>query len=216
VTMFLNRDPPSGLEAEAVRILENVSRMEIRRGGSRDVLHNSGSCLGGILVMSFHLLSGEFNDHHDFENSNKVGGGLGTATLDVGRFITSSRGETICNSGEDGLVVWDSDSTGFSVAAISLVGKIVFWPEVRKIPPPTRLGLSLSLACFASLKLSGFEFGGLMAEIDDRGAVVVGLGRVVSEDDGPGAGVEAGLRDRVDTGSKVSSREVEFVGTLTS
>jgi len=44
---------------------------------------------------------------------------------------------------------------------------------------------------------------------------VVRLGRVVS-DDGPPAGVEAGMRDRVDTGSKVSGPEVESVGTLTS
>jgi len=49
VTIFLNFASPSGLEAKSVKILENASRMETRRGGSRDVLHNSGSSVGGML-----------------------------------------------------------------------------------------------------------------------------------------------------------------------
>jgi len=53
VMIFLNRFPPSGLEAEAVRILENVSRMETRSGGSRDVLHKAGSWVGGTLCVTF-------------------------------------------------------------------------------------------------------------------------------------------------------------------
>jgi hypothetical protein len=43
VMMFLNCFPPSGLEVEAVKILEKMSRIETRSGGSRDVLHNAGS-----------------------------------------------------------------------------------------------------------------------------------------------------------------------------
>jgi hypothetical protein len=40
--------------------------------------------------MSFHLFYGEFNAHHDLENSNKVGGGIGNASFDIGGGITSS------------------------------------------------------------------------------------------------------------------------------
>jgi len=39
VTIFLDFASPFGLEAKEVKILENVSRMETRRDGSRD---NSG------------------------------------------------------------------------------------------------------------------------------------------------------------------------------
>jgi hypothetical protein len=36
-----------------------------------------------LTVISFHLFSGEVNVHHDFENSNNVGGGLCTPSRGV-------------------------------------------------------------------------------------------------------------------------------------
>lgn len=151
-----------------------------------------------LTVISFHLFSGEVNIHHDFENSNNVGGGLCTPPREV--TVSSRRGT--CDEGDDRLAVRSSDSTEFSGAGISLVGKIVFWPVARKIPPPTRLGLTLSLACFAALKSSGFEFDSLAVEAG-------------SEDDDPATVVEAGLSNRVDTGSKVSGWEMGSVGIST-
>jgi hypothetical protein len=160
-----------------------------------------------LTVISFHLFSGEVNVHHDFENSNNVGGGLCTPSRGV---RTSSRGGT-CDDGDDRFADRSSGSTEFSGAGISLVGKIVFWPVARKIPPPTRLGLTLSLACFASLKFSGFEFDNLVVEA----GLVASLGSAGSEDDDPPTVVGAGLRNRVDTGSKVSGWEMGLVGILT-
>jgi hypothetical protein len=160
-----------------------------------------------LTVISFHLFSGEVNVHHDFENSNNVGGGLCTPSRGV---RTSSRGGT-CDDGDDRFADRSSGSTEFSGAGISLVEKIVFWPVARKIPPPTRLGLTLSLACFASLKFSGFEFDSLVVEA----RLVVSLGSAGPEDDDPPAVVGAGLRNRVDTGSKVSGWEMGLVGILT-
>ena len=83
----------------------------------------------------------------------------------------------------------------------------MFWPVARKIPPPppTRLGLTLSLACFASLKSSGFEFDSLVADTGPAS-----LGPACSKDDDPPT-VEAALRNQVDTGSKVSGWEMGLV-----
>lgn len=85
----------------------------------------------------------------------------------------------------------------------------MFWPVARKMPPPTRLGLTLSLAYFESLKFSGFEFDSLVVEIG--GGVVCRLRSVGSRDDDPPTVVGGELRNRVDTGSKVSGWEMGFV-----
>ena len=75
-----------------------------------------------LTVISFHLFSGEVNVHHDFENSNSVGGGLCTPS----RGVTTSSREGTCDGGGDRLAVRSSGSREFSGAGMSLVGKIVF------------------------------------------------------------------------------------------
>jgi hypothetical protein len=51
---------------------------------------------------------------------------------------------------------------------LSFGGKIVLRPFARKTPPPTRLGLVPSLACFAS---ANEETGGLEGAADEGGRV---------------------------------------------
>ena len=58
--------------------------------------------------------------------------------------------------------------TGDVAEVLSFEGKIVLRPFARKTPPPTRLGLAPSLACFAS---ANEETGGLEGAGDEGGIV---------------------------------------------
>jgi len=49
---------------------------------------------------------------------------------------------------------------------ISRVGNIVFCPEARKMPPPTRLGREFSRAALASLKVRGWSGWGEAGTVD--------------------------------------------------
>lgn len=54
------------------------------------------------------------------------------------------------------LCVADGGGADAACGASSRSGKIVCCPDARKMPPPVRLGLAVSRACFASLKDAGF------------------------------------------------------------
>ena len=58
------------------------------------------------------------------------------------------------------------------VGVVSRVGKTVVRPELRKIPPPTRLGRAVSRACLASLNEDGFSAAGA-DEGDTDGGIIV-------------------------------------------
>ena len=112
------------------------------------------------------------NESHDFTKSNNVFGAFGTGIYEVFEFESSLAEESLIENDDD---VDESDFVGGS-AGVELPlsrGVITVWlPEARNMPPPTRLGLALSLACLASLNEFGLD--GLLVEFADDGMVEVG------------------------------------------
>ncbi|KAG6884152.1 hypothetical protein C0993_000907 [Termitomyces sp. T159_Od127] len=123
-----------------------------------------------------------------------------------------------------------SASAADGTAGAHLTGEIVFSPDARNIPPPTRLGLLFSRACFASLNVrvrvcvcvcavvfacagAGAGSGGVAADVGGgAGAVVgveVGVGETETETDVAGGnGASFFLSERVDTALSVSDAVV--------
>ena len=102
-----------------------------------------------LTLISCHFSSVERNEPHDFTKSNSVFGAFGTGTgiYEVFEFESSFLSDSPIENDD----VDESDFGGF-VKVGSRGLKIVLLPEARNMPPPTRLGLALSLACLASLK----------------------------------------------------------------
>jgi hypothetical protein len=107
-----------------------------------------------MLLISCHFSSVECNEPHDFTKSNNV----------FGAFRTGGYEEVFESSADSPVDSDDVDESDFAKVGVpfSRGAKIVLLPEARNMPPPTRLGLALSLACLASLNEFGpfVEFAG--------------------------------------------------------
>ena len=123
-----------------------------------------------LTFISCHFSSVERNEPHDFTKSNNVFGAFGTGTYEVFLFESSLAEEGLIENDD----VDESDFGGSAKAGMPLSRGVitVLLPEARYMPPPTRLGLALSLACLASLNEVGLD--GLLVEFADDGRVGVG------------------------------------------
>ena len=158
--------------------------------------------------MSCHFSSVERSEPHDFTKSNNVFGAFGTGIYGFFEF-ESSLDENVDESGFGG-------SAKVVGLRLSRGVNIVLLPEARNMPPPTRLGLALSLACLASLN----EFGLDAPLVEFAGDA--GVGVLLSSDFfwslsvrsvfaveetllfPEGASVAGNFKEREDTGSNVS------------
>lgn len=108
------------------------------------------ACVKILTLIRCHFSSVERNDPHDFTKSNNVFGAFGT-----GIFFGSSLAKSLIGN-------IDVNESGFGGSAeiglpLSRGVNTVLLPEARNMPPPTRLGLALSLACLASLNEFGLD-----------------------------------------------------------
>jgi hypothetical protein len=147
-----------------------------------------------LTLISCHFSSVERNEPHDFTKSNSVFGAFGTGTE------SSLADSPIENNDVD-----ESDFGGFVKVGLPLSRgwKIVLLPEARNMPPPTRLGLALSLACLASLNEfilePPFAGGGSVEVLDGES-----LSSCVSFKETLLLLEDASFKEREDIGSKVS------------
>lgn len=158
----------------------------------------------------------ERNEPHDFTKSNNVFGAFGTGMYEFSKFKWSLAEGLIENDDVD-----ESDSGGSAKVGLPLSRGVntMLLPEARKMPPPTRLGLALSLTCLASLNEFGLdaplvEFAGdgrvgvegvlpsseNFLSLSVRSVPVVKETLLFPED----ASVAGNFKEREDTGSKVS------------
>lgn len=103
------------------------------------------------------------NEPHDLTKSNNVFGAFG-----IGLFFDF--GSTLAEIDVDESDLGESDKV---VVGLSRGANTVLLPEARNMPPPTRLGLVLSLVCLATLNEFGLDEPPFVEVAGDRGVGVM-------------------------------------------
>ena len=201
--------------------------LKIKEKGVKDAgfLINQSLCAKILTFISCHFSSVECNEPHDFAKSNNVFGAFGTGSYEVFDF-ESSLAESLIDADES-----DFGRSAEVILPFSRGVNTVLLPEARNMPPPTRLGLALSLACLASLNEFGLD--GPLVEFSGDGRLGV-RGVLPSSEtflslsvrslplvrdtlpfpDDPS--VAGNFRDLEDTGSKVSVLTFDDAGRTAS
>ena len=125
-----------------------------------------------LTFISCHFSSVKRNELHDFTKSNNVFGAVGTSIYEAFELESSLAEGLIEGDDVDELIFGGSAEVGLP---LSRGVNTVLLPEARNMPPPTRLGLALSLACLASLN----EFGLDAPLVEFVGNGEVGVGGVL-------------------------------------
>ena len=177
-----------------------------------------------LTFINCHFSSVERNEPHDFTKSNNVFGAFGTGLCEVFESESSLAESPIENDDAD-----ESDFGGTAKVGspLSRGVNIVLLPEARNIPPPTRLGLAVSLACLASLNEFGLDAPLVKFAGDGRAGVrgvlpssefflslsvrsVSAVKEILLFPEG--ASVPGSFKEREDTGSIVSILESDDAG----
>lgn len=99
---------------------------------------------------------------HARVNSKSVRGAVGCTVVDAAGCCSGDADEPGVCGGSRGMVGFLVDAAGSARAGTSRVLNTVSFPDMRKMPPPTRpADILSSRTCFASLNDAGFGSGGV-------------------------------------------------------